>query len=192
MAAAPQIVTELNAALKTATSGEITSFLTSITVTPSEYVSGEYTAQFVLGQSTGLPSAVFAAGQDAAIQSVFGSTTSVRATRWSGTGPSHTAENAAAVDAVTEVGIACPGLTHGGYATDGAQANATIARWQVTGAPGYVLQYAPDNPLRANVDHLIGTDVSDLTLALVDQHGTQLTTLLGEHWSTILCIEVGY
>ena len=96
------------------------------------------------------------------------------------------------MDAVTEVGIACPGLTHGGYATDGAQANATIARWQVTGAPGYVLQYAPDNPLRANVDHLIGTDVSDLTLALVDQHGTQLTTLLGEHWSTILCIEVGY
>ena len=50
--------------------------------------------------------------------------------------------------------------------------------------------FAPDQTLKSNVDHLIGTSVQTLSLALVDQHGAQLTTLLGEHWSVILVLEV--
>ena len=186
-----QLVTQMNSALNIATTGTITSFLSDVTVTPSAYVPGDYVVQYVLGQGTGLPSAVFSSGQDTAVQSVFGgSTAAVRATRWTGQGPTHTASDAAQVDKVTEVGIAAPGLTHGAYSTDGTATLSTLARFQVQGAPGSNLVFAPDQVLKSNVDHLIGTSVQTISLALVDQHGVQLSTLLGEHWSAILVLEV--
>eukprot|EP01043_Picozoa_sp_COSAG02_P088798 COSAG02_NODE_25864_length_647_cov_0.753650_1_plen_122_part_10 len=56
------------------------------------------------------------------------------ATMWSGaqTTP-FTAEKAATIDRVTEIGIACPGLAHGSYGSGGSSSGATLARFQVTG-----------------------------------------------------------
>jgi hypothetical protein len=186
---ASQFKDALNAGVKSATY-YVSSIISSLTITPSEYVPGEYTAAFTYTATSGTY-AVFAGGQDATIQAAFGFIgTGRRATRWSGQGPTHTASNAAQVDKVTEVGIAAPGLTHGAYSTDGTASLSTLARFQVDGAPGSNLIFAPDQTLKSNVDHLIGTSVQTVSLALVDQHGVQLTTLLGEHWSVILVLEV--
>ena len=164
--------------------------ISALTITPSPYVAGEYVASFTYTASAGVY-AHFSGSQAAALQSAVGSTgVGLWASRWTGQGPTHTATNAAQVDKVTEVGIAAPGLTHGAYSTDGSSSQSTLARFQVQGAPGSNLIFAPDQVLKANVDHLIGTSVQTVSLALVDQHGQQLTTLLGEHWSTILVIEV--
>ena len=187
--AASQLKDTLNAGVKTATT-YVSSILSSLTVTASEYVPGEYTAEFAYTAMSGTY-AEFAGGQDVTIEAAFGFLGGPRrATRWSGQGPTHTASNAAQVDKVTEVGIAAPGLTHGAYSTDGTASLSTLARFQVDGAPGSNLIFAPDQTLKSNVDHLIGTSVQTVSLALVDQHGAQLTTLLGEHWSVILVLEV--
>jgi hypothetical protein len=187
---ATQLKDTLNGLVKTATT-YVSTIISSLTLTPSAYVAGEYVAAFTYTATSGTYAA-FAGGQDAAVQAAFGfpGSTGRRATRWFGQGPTHTASNAAAVDKVTEVGIAAPGLTHGAYSTDGTASLSTLARFQVQGAPGSNLVFAPDQVLKSNVDHLIGTSVQTVSLALVDQHGVQLSTLLGEHWSVILVLEV--
>lgn len=187
---AASFMTYLNGAVKTLTSGAVTTIISALTITPSAYVAGEYVASFTYTASVGVY-AHFSTGQAAVLQSSVGGTTAaLRASRWTGQGPTHAASNAAQVDKVTEVGIAAPGLTHGAYSTDGSSSQSTLARFQVAGAPGSNLIFAPDQVLKANVDHLIGTSVQTISLALVDQHGQQLSTLLGEHWSTILVLEV--
>ena len=109
---------------------------------------------------------------------------------WSGaqTTP-FTAENAATIDRVTEIGIACPGLAHGSYGSGGSSSGATLARFQVTGSPGTNMVYRPTTPLKIDASHLIGARLQDINVALVDQHGVGLTSLLGEKFSVVLVVE---
>ena len=100
-----------------------------------------------------------------------------------------TAENAATIDKVTEVGIAAPGLAHGSYSADGNSAGSTLARFQVTGGPGSNMVFRPPLPIKVDVSHLIGGLVSEVKLMLVDQHGTQIDSLLGEKFSVVLVLE---
>ena len=189
--AASVLLAEVNNAVKTLTSGTIPTLLTSLTVVPSEYVAGEYTAQFVLAAPSGLPSAGFATGQAAVVQSVFGgSAAALRASRWAGEGPTHVATSAAQIDKVTELAIALPGVTHGAYNTAGDATTAVIARFPVTGGPGDLITFAPDVPLYSNVDHLLGTAVSTLTVMLCDQHGREIDSLQDENFSVCLCVQV--
>eukprot|EP01043_Picozoa_sp_COSAG02_P038432 COSAG02_NODE_2963_length_7646_cov_10.941036_3_plen_388_part_00 len=188
---ASQLLTEINGVVKTATSGALSNFLSSLTVAPSEYVAGEYTAQFAYGAPTGLPSAVFTAAQNASVVAAFGGLGSaLRASRWTGQGPSHVATGAAQIDKVTELAVALPGVTHGAYNTAGDATTAVIARFPVTGAPGDLITFAPDVPLYSNVDHLLGTAVSTLEVQLCDQHGAELESLQDEHFSIVLCVQV--
>ena len=188
---ASQLLTEINGVVSTATFGELANFLSSLTVVPSQYVAGEYTAQFAYGAPTGLPSAVFTASQNASVVAAFGGLSSaLRASRWTGQGPSHVATGAAQIDKVTELAVALPGVTHGAYNTAGDATTAVIARFPVTGAPGDLITFAPDVPLYSNVDHLLGTAVSSLEVQLCDQHGAELDSLQDEHFSIVLCVQV--
>jgi hypothetical protein len=45
-------------------------------------------------------------------------------------------------------------------------------------------------PLYSNVDHLLGTAVSTLTVMLCDQHGRELDSLQDEDFSVCLCVQV--
>ena len=115
---------------------------------------------------------MFTAAQNASVVAAFGGLGSpLRATRWTGQGPSHVATGAAQIDKVTELAVALPGVTHGAYSTSGDATTAVIARFPVTGAPGDLVLFAPDVPLYSNVDHLLGTAVSSLEVQLCDQHG---------------------
>ena len=49
--------------------------------------------------------------------------------------------------------------------------------------------YRPPLPIKVDVSHLIGGLVSEVKLMLVDQHGTQIDSLLGEKFSVVLVIE---
>ena len=140
---------------------------------------------------SGLPSASFASGQAAVVQGVFGgSAAALRASRWTGEGPKHVATSAAQIDKVTELAIALPGVTHGAYNTAGDATTAVIARFPVTGGPGDLITFAPDVPLYSNVDHLLGTAVSTLTVMLCDQHGREIDSLQDEDFSVCLCVQV--
>jgi hypothetical protein len=112
------------------------------------------------------------------------------ATMWTGaqTTP-FTAEKAATIDRVTEIGIACPGLAHGSYGSGGSSSGATLARFQVTGSPGTNMVYRPTTLLKIDASHLIGARLQDVNVALVDQHGVGLTSLLGEKYSVVLVVE---
>ena len=114
-----------------------------------------------------------------------------RAAGWTGglSTSQFTAENAATIDKVTEVGIAAPGLAHGSYSADGNSAGSSLARFQVTGGPGSNMVFRPPLPIKVDVSHLIGGLVSEVKLMLVDQHGTQIDSLLGEKFSVVLVIE---
>ena len=114
-----------------------------------------------------------------------------RASFWTGGSSTakFTAEKAATIDKVTEVGIAAPGLAHGSYSADGNSAGATLARFQVTGGPGSNMVFRPPNPIKVDVSHLIGASVQEIKLMLVDQHGAQIDSLLGEKFSAVLIIE---
>ena len=113
------------------------------------------------------------------------------ATMWSGaqTTP-FTAENAATIDRVTEIGIACPGLAHGSYGSGGSSSGATLARFQVTGSPGTNMVYRPTTPLKIDASHLIGARLQDVNVALVDQHGVGLSSLLGEKYSELPAVDL--
>ena len=91
---------------------------------------------------------------------------------------------------VTELAVALPGVTHGAYNTKGNATTAVIARFPVTGAPGDLITFAPDVPLYSNVDHLLGTAVSTLTVMLCDQHGREIDSLQDEDFSVCLCVQV--
>ena len=114
-----------------------------------------------------------------------------RAAGWTGglSTAQFTAEKAATIDKVTEVGIAAPGLAHGSYSADGNSAGSSLARFQVTGGPGSNMVFRPPLPIKVDVSHLIGGLVSEVKLMLVDQHGTQIDSLLGEKFSVVLVIE---
>jgi hypothetical protein len=116
-----------------------------------------------------------------------------RAAGWTGglSTAQFTAENAATIDKdkVTEIGIAAPGLAHGSYSADGNSAGSSLARFQVTGGPGSNMVFRPPLPIKVGVSHLIGGLVSEVKLMLVDQHGTQIDSLLGEKFSVVLVIE---
>ena len=99
------------------------------------------------------------------------------------------AENAATIDKVTEIGIAAPGLAHGSYSANGSSSGATLARFQVTGGPGSNMVFRPPLPIKVDVSHLIGGTIQEVRLMLVDQHGTQIDSLLGEKFSAVLVIE---
>ena len=62
-------------------------------------------------------------------------------------------------------------------------------RFQVTGGPGSNMVFRPPNPIKVDVSHLIGASVQEIKLMLVDQHGTQIDSLLGEKFSAVLIIE---
>merc|ERR1711969_525696 len=156
---------------------------------PSEYVAGEFTGSYAYN-ATSNTYAFFTAGQDAVIQSVFGGAgVHRRASRWSGEGPTHVAALAANVDAVTEIGVALPGITHGAYSTSGDSTN-IVARFPVTGTPGDLIVFAPDVPLYSDVSHLLGTAVSTVVVQLTDQHGAELESLQDEDFSIVLCVQV--
>eukprot|EP01045_Picozoa_sp_COSAG04_P013178 COSAG04_NODE_919_length_9421_cov_5.695130_12_plen_405_part_01 len=145
----------------------------TMSTAPSEYVAGEFTGSYAYN-ATSNTYAFFTAGQDAVIQSVFGGAgVHRRASRWSGEGPTHVAALAANVDAVTEIGVALPGITHGAYSTAGDSTN-IVARFPVTGTPGDLIVFAPDVPLFSDVSHLLGTAVSTVVVQLTDQHGAEL------------------
>ena len=187
---AASFMTYINGAVKTLTSGAVTTIISALTVTPSAYVATEYVAVYTYTASTGVY-AHFAAGQDAVLQSAVGGTpAALRASRWTGEGPTHVATSAAQVNKVTELAVALPGVTHGAYNTAGDATTAVIARFPVTGAPGDLIVYAPDVPLYSNVDHLLGTAVSTLTVMLCDQHGRELDSLQDEAFSVCLCVQV--
>ena len=112
------------------------------------------------------------------------------ATMWSGAQATpFVAQNAATIDKVTEVGISAPGLAHGSYSADGSSAGATLARFQVTGGPGSNMVFRPPNPIKVDISHLIGGTVEQIKLMLVDQHGKQISSLLGEKFSCVLVID---
>eukprot|EP01045_Picozoa_sp_COSAG04_P009966 COSAG04_NODE_596_length_12255_cov_4.614018_14_plen_388_part_00 len=162
----------------------------TVATAPSAYVAGEYTASYSYN-ATSTSYAYLTAGQDAAaIQSVLGGAgVHRRASRWSGEGPTHVAANAANVDAVTEIGVALPGITHGAYSTSGDSTN-VVARFPVTGTPGDLIVFAPDVPLYSDVSHLLGTAVSTVVVQLTDQHGAELESLQDEDFSIVLCVQV--
>jgi hypothetical protein len=80
-----------------------------------------------------------------------------RALYWTGGSSTtkFTAEKAATIDKVTEVGIAAPRLAHGSYSADGNSAGATLARFQGTGGPGSNMVFRPPNPIKVDVSHLV-------------------------------------
>ena len=49
--------------------------------------------------------------------------------------------------------------------------------------------FRPPNPIKVDVSHLIGASVQEIKLMLVDQHGAQIDSLLGEKFSAVLIIE---
>jgi hypothetical protein len=88
-----------------------------------------------------------------------------------------------------EIGVACPGLAHGSYGSGGSSSGATLARFQVSGSPGSNMVYHPPTPLKIEASHLVGAWLSDVNVALVDQHGVALTSLLGEKFGVVLVLE---
>ena len=72
---------------------------------------------------------------------------------------------------------------------DGNASGATLARFQVTGGPGSNMVFRPPNPIKVDVSHLIGGTIDQVKLMLVDQHGLQIDSLLGEKFSCVLVIE---
>jgi hypothetical protein len=114
-----------------------------------------------------------------------------RASGWTGgvSTSTFTAENAATIDKVTEVGIASPGLAHGSYSANGSSSGATLAWFQVTGGPGSNMVFRPPLPIKVDVSHLIGGTLTEVKMMLVDQLGLQIDSLLGEKFSVVLVIE---
>ena len=49
--------------------------------------------------------------------------------------------------------------------------------------------FRPPNPIKVGVSHLIGGTIDQVKLMLVDQHGLQIDSLLGEKFSCVLVIE---
>ena len=185
--------------------------LSSVALQASEETSGEYRVDFEYANATaGNPvgtcllgnydaSSVLTTTQDeqdfmAAVLGTYGyfDTTNnhTRASLWAGaqTTP-FVAERAATVDKVTEVGISAPGLSHGSYSSSGSSTGATLARFQVTGRPGTNMVYRPSQPIKIDASHLINTRLQEVSLALVDQHGTRLDSLQGEKYSVVLVVE---
>lgn len=60
---------------------------------------------------------------------------------------------------------------------------------QVTGGPGSNMVFRPPNPIKVDVSHLIGGTIDQVKLMLVDQHGLQIDSLLGEKFSCVLVVE---
>lgn len=113
-----------------------------------------------------------------------------RASMWTGAQSTpFTGSKAATIDKVTEIGVACPGLTHGSYGSGGSSAGSTLARFQVSGSPGSNMVYRPSTPLKVDASHLIGARLQDINVSLVDQHGVALNSLQGEKYSVVLVIE---
>ena len=49
--------------------------------------------------------------------------------------------------------------------------------------------YHPPTPLKIDASHLVNSQVNEVSLALTDQHGTRINSLLGETYSVVLVIE---
>ena len=49
--------------------------------------------------------------------------------------------------------------------------------------------FRPPNPIKVDISHLIGGTVEQIKLMLVDQHGKQISSLLGEKFSCVLVID---
>ena len=125
-----------------------------------------------------------------AYSEVVGTDLHTRASMWTGAQATpFVAEQAATIDKVTEIGVACPGLAHGSYGSGGSSSGATLARFQVSGSPGSNMVYRPPTPLKIEASHLVGARLSDVNVALVDQHGVALTSLLGEKFSVVIVLE---
>ena len=90
-----------------------------------------------------------------AYSEVVGTDLHTLASMWTGAQSTpFTAENAATIDKVTEIGVSSPGLAHGSYGSGGSSAGATLARFQVSGSPGSNMVYSPPNPLKIDASHL--------------------------------------
>ena len=55
--------------------------------------------------------------------------------------------------------------------------------------PGSNMVFRPPNPIKVDISHLIGGTVEQIKLMLVDQHGKQISSLLGEKFSCVLVID---
>ena len=65
-----------------------------------------------------------------------------------------------------------------------------LARFQIEGDPGSVMVAKFENPIKINISQFIGQDVDKVTINLVDQDGVEIPSILGEHWSLVLVVEV--
>ena len=98
-----------------------------------------------------------------------------------------TAQLAAHIDSITELGLAIEPIVQGPRDTSG-KVSGTLARFVIpSGAqPGDVLAFETSNPTKVSVQSFVGTDINRLTFRLVDQHNDPVTDLQGEHFSAVV------
>jgi hypothetical protein len=111
---------------------------------------------------------------------------------WALTNTSRTfvAQNRATIDKVTEIGIGVTPLVKGSVDSSGRIGAGVLARFQIEGDPGSVMVAKFENPIKINISQFIGQDVDKLTINLVDQDGVEIPSIMGEHWSLVLVVEV--
>ena len=98
-----------------------------------------------------------------------------------------TAQLAAHIDSITELGLAIEPIVQGPRDTSG-KVSGTLARFVIPGGaePGDVLAFETSNPTKVSVQSFVGTDINRLTFRLVDQHNDPVTDLQGEHFSAVV------
>jgi hypothetical protein len=98
-----------------------------------------------------------------------------------------TAQTAAHIDSVTEIGLAVEPIVQGARDTSGGTSG-TLARFVIPkgSRPGDILAFEAHNPTRVSVQQFVGEEISELTFRLVDQHNQGITDLAGEHYSAVV------
>jgi hypothetical protein len=71
--------------------------------------------------------------------------------------------------------------------SDGNRSSGVISEVPITVKPGSLINYLPTNPLRSDCSDLIGQTKQNITFALVDQLGRNVSTS-GEDWSLAIVI----
>ena len=98
-----------------------------------------------------------------------------------------TAQTAAHIDSITEIGLAVEPIVQGPRDTSG-KTSGTLARFTIPkgSQPGDILPFEAANPTRVSVQSFVGQDITKLTFRLVDQHNDQISDLSGEHFSAVV------
>jgi len=102
----------------------------------------------------------------------------------------YTASDRALIDRVTELGITVNPLVSGSVSADGTVSSGCLARFQVRGDIGSIQAFQPSNPLKIDMSQFIGQEIQKISVGLVDQNSEPITSLLDEHWSTNVVIEL--